>query len=115
MIVTLLHLSLDLNLSLFVTVLGRNLLLVALSRSLLGQLREERLHRFEVCLGVQNGEDRLIDSLVDFLAIIGILDVRAIDEPVYLLIGRVGEVVEALAVDVLLDSKVMVDGFVFHG
>lgn len=115
MIVTLLHLSLDLDFSLFVTVLSCHLFLIGFSSALLRQLREERFYRFEVGLGMQEGKDRLIDSLVDFLAIMWILDIRTIDEPVYLLVRRVGQIVEALAVDVLLDSKVMVDGFIFHG
>lgn len=86
-IVALLHLSLYFYFSLFVTVLSGHLLLVGLSCALLGQLRKERLHRFEVGLGVQQGEDRLIDRLVDFLAIVWIVDVGAIDESVYLLVG----------------------------
>ena len=114
-VIALLYLPLHLDFSLLVTVLRRHLLLVGLSSALLGQLREERLHRFEVGFGMQEGQYGLIDGLVDLLAIIGVLDVRPIDEPVDLLVGRVGQVVEALAVDVLLDPKVVVDGFVFHG
>ena len=74
-VIALLYLSLHLDFSLFVTVLRRHLLLIGLSSALLGQLREERLHRFEVGFGMQDRQYGLIDGLVDLLAVIGVLDV----------------------------------------